>query len=83
MKWVIKSKHLNEEKKIIGLELQDADGSFDANVRWDGAMEIHIHSITEEYNQIADTIHTSDIDGLIAKLQGLKKVCVDYLDDWK
>ncbi len=83
MKWIIKSKHLNEDEKIIGLELQDEDGTFDANVRWDGSMEIHIHSITEEDNMVVDTIHTSDIDALINKLEGLKEVCMDYLDDWK
>ncbi|MET3697809.1 hypothetical protein SAMN05877753_104316 [Bacillus oleivorans] len=82
MKWVIKTKHLNDEKRVIGLEVEDEDGTFDANIRWDGSMEIHLHSKTEEGNELNDTIHTSDIDGLISKLEGLKQVCIDYFDNW-
>ncbi|HWO78709.1 MAG TPA: hypothetical protein VNM69_22860 [Bacillus sp. (in: firmicutes)] len=81
MKWVIKTEHVNDEKRVIGLEVEDEDGTFDANIRWDGSMEIHIRSKTEEGNELCDTIHTSDIDGLIAKLEGLKQVCVDYFDN--
>ena len=80
MKWILKSMHKNEEERVIALELEDEDGSFDANVRWDGCMEIHIRSKTEEDNVIIDTIHTCDIDGLITKLQGLKQACLDHLD---
>lgn len=80
MKWMVKSKHTNEEEQIIALELEDGDGTFDANVRWDGCMEIHIRSKTEEDNILVDTVHTCDIDGLINKLQGLKQVCLDYFD---
>lgn len=83
MKWVMKAKHTNEEERVIALELEDEDGTFDANVRWDGCMEIHIRSKTEEDNVLVDTIHTCDIDGLITKMQGLKQACLEYLDDWK
>lgn len=82
MKWNIKAKHLNDEKRVIGLEVEDEDGSFDANIRWDGGMEIHLHSTTEENVEFHDTIHTYDLDGLIEKLQGLRSVCVDYFSDW-
>jgi hypothetical protein len=80
MKWTIKARHTNEEEKLVALELEDEDGTFDANVRWDGCMEIHIRSITEEDNVLVDTIHTCDIDGLISKLQGLKETCLDYFE---
>jgi hypothetical protein len=83
MRWVIKAKHFNDEDRIIGLELEDADGTFDANIRWDGSMEVHIRSITEEDNLVVDTIHTYDIEGLITKLDGLNQLCTDYFDDWK
>ncbi|WP_047150617.1 hypothetical protein [Aneurinibacillus tyrosinisolvens] len=83
MNWVIKSKHKNEEERTIALELEDQDGTFDANIRWDGCMEIHIRSKTEEDNVLVDTIHTCDIDGLISKLEGLKQACLHYLDDFK
>ncbi|KAA9022880.1 hypothetical protein [Niallia endozanthoxylica] len=83
MKWIIKSKHLNDENKVIGLEVEDEEGIFDANLRWDGFMEIHIPSITEENNDLKDTIRTYDIDELITKLSGLRQVCVDHFDNRK
>jgi hypothetical protein len=82
MNWIIKSKHLNDENRVIGLEVEDEDGNFDANIRWDGSMEIHMRSITEEDNDLNDTIHTSDIDGLVNKLESLKQVCLDYFVNW-
>ncbi|WLD93813.1 hypothetical protein [Alkalihalobacillus sp. AL-G] len=82
MKWVIKSKHVNDEDKVIAVELEDEDGSFNANIRWDGSMEIHIQSLTEENNYLVDTIHTYDLEGLITKLEGLNALCMDYFDDW-
>ncbi|HZG71511.1 MAG TPA: hypothetical protein VEY51_08225 [Chondromyces sp.] len=83
MDWIIKSKHLNDEKTVIGLEVADKDGTLDANIRWDGSMEIHIYSVTEEGNKLNDTIHTSDIGGLIAKLEGIKQVYSDYFPNEK
>jgi hypothetical protein len=83
MNWNIKTIHLNDEKTVIGLEVEDEDGTFDANIRWDGSMEIHIQSITEEDNKLNDVIHTSDIDGLISKLEGLRNVCLDHFVNWK
>lgn len=80
MKWIIKSEHKNEDDRVIALELEDEDGSFDANVRWDGCMEIHIRSKTEEGFELADTIHTCDLEGLIAKLQGLQQACLAHFD---
>lgn len=82
MNWIIKAKHLNDENKVIGLEVEDKEGIFDANLRWDGFMEINIRSKTEENNVLEDTIHTSDINGLITKLSGLRQVCVDHFDNW-
>ncbi|WP_223881986.1 hypothetical protein [Niallia endozanthoxylica] len=68
---------------MIGLEVEDEDGMLDANIRWDGLMEIHLQSITEENNEWKDTIHTYDIDALITKLNGLRQVCFDHFDNWK
>lgn len=82
MKWVLKSKHKNVEERTIALELQDEDGTFDANVRWDGCMEIHLRSKTEEDNVLVDTIHTCDLEGLITKLQGLQQACFDHFEEW-
>ncbi|MDQ0255662.1 hypothetical protein J2S74_003044 [Evansella vedderi] len=82
MNWIIKAKHLNDEKKVIGLEIEDEDGTFDANIKWDGSMEINIKSRTEENVTLTDTIHTYDIDGLIYKLESLKQTCYDYFDGW-
>lgn len=82
MNWVIKGKHLNADKKLIGLELEDKEGTFDANIRWDGSMEINLKYKTEDQKVLVDTIHTSDIDGLITKLSSLKRTCTDYFEDW-
>jgi len=82
MKWIIKSKHVNDEDHIIGIEVEDEEGMFDANIRWDGYMEIHIQSKTEENNEWKDTIHTYDIDALITKLNGLKQAAIDHIDNW-
>lgn len=78
MQWIIKSKHLNANKEVIALEVENRDGSLDANIRWDGSMEIHLRSITEENNSLNDSIHTSDINGLITKLEGLKQLFLDH-----
>jgi hypothetical protein len=83
MNWIIKSKHVNGENIVVGLEVEDEEGIIDANIRWDGLMEIHVRSVTEENNELNDTIHTYDIDGLITRLSGLKQVCLDHFENWK
>lgn len=81
MKWVIKAKHLNAERKLVGLEVEDDTGTFDANIKWDGSIEINMKSKTEENNVIVNTIQTYDLDGLITKLESLKQTCRDYFED--
>ncbi|MCD8511369.1 MAG: hypothetical protein LRY73_16915 [Bacillus sp. (in: Bacteria)] len=80
MKWVIKAKHLNAEKEIVGLEIEDDSGTFDANIKWDGSIQINMKQKTEENAVIVNTIQTYDIDGLITKLESLKQTCRDYFD---
>ena len=84
--WVIKTEHKREGGGTAALELESEDGKFDANVRWDGCMEIHVYSITEESRELEATFHTCDLKGFIEKLQSLDGVCADLFDDssyWK
>ncbi|KPC99488.1 hypothetical protein LR69_02330 [Geobacillus sp. BCO2] len=78
MVWVIKTKHENDQGETVGLELESEDGWLDANVRWDGCMEIHLHLVTEEGRELSDTLHTCDLQGLIERLQSLDSVCRSF-----
>ncbi|MFC4769174.1 hypothetical protein [Effusibacillus consociatus] len=78
--WQVTNQHLGDNGQTVAIELHDPDGWFDANVRWDGCMEIHLHSKTEEGTKLTDTIHTCDIDGLIEKLRDLKQISQEYFD---
>ncbi|MFL0575044.1 hypothetical protein ACH0BK_29170 [Priestia megaterium] len=79
--WVIKTEHRREGGGTVALELESEDGKFDINVRWDGCMEIHVYSITEESRELEDTFHTCDLNGFIEKLQSLNEVCLDYFGE--
>ena len=79
--WVIKAEHRREGGGTVALELESEDGKFDVNVRWDGCMEIHVYSITEESRELEDTFHTCDLNGFIEKLQSLNGVCWDYFGE--
>jgi hypothetical protein len=76
--WIIKTKHKGEDGITVALELKSEDGKFDVNVRWDGCMEIHIYSVTEENRELNDTFHTCDLNGFVAKLQSLNGVCAEF-----
>lgn len=80
-KWVIKAKHKREDGGTAALELETEDQTFDVNVRWDGCMEIHVYSTTEEDRKLADTFHTCDLNRFIGILQSLQEVCLDYFGD--
>ncbi|MBB6282495.1 MULTISPECIES: hypothetical protein [Geobacillus] len=80
MVWVIKAKHENGDGETAALELESEDGWLDANVRWDGCMEIHLYSVTEEGRELSDTFHTCDLQGLIERLQSLDAVCRSFFE---
>ncbi|ARA96760.1 MULTISPECIES: hypothetical protein [Geobacillus] len=85
MVWVIKAKHESEDGKTTALELESEDGWLDANVRWDGCMEIHLYSVTEEGREWSDTFRTCDLQGLIEQLQSLDALCQSFFesqDNW-
>jgi hypothetical protein len=75
MNWNIKTKHQREDGGLVALELESMDKTLDVNVRWDGCMEIHIYSVTEENRSIQDTLHTCDIRGLTEIFISLNQVC--------
>ncbi|AJY75454.1 hypothetical protein [Paenibacillus beijingensis] len=80
--WIIKTEHQrNEDGGTVALELESDDKLLDVNVRWDGCMEIHVYSITEENRQLKDTFHTCDIKGFIDALHSLDRVCQDYFGE--
>ncbi|WP_199620783.1 hypothetical protein [Paenibacillus alkalitolerans] len=81
MLWNIKTKHTREDGGTVALELESADQTFDVNVRWDGCMEIHVYTVTEEDRQLKDTFHTCDIGGFIESLKSLNAVCADYFNE--
>lgn len=69
--WQVTKSHLGENGQPVAIEVEDPDGWLHANVRWDGCMEIHLHTKTEEGNVRRDVIHTCDLPGLIDKLSQL------------
>jgi hypothetical protein len=79
--WVVSSEHKTDDGGNAAIELSDEDGSFRANVRWDGCMQVWIHSTTEEGNEQIDTLHTCDLNSLIEKLQELKQACCGRFDN--
>lgn len=77
--WIIKTVHKRDEDGgTTALELESDDNRFDVNIRWDGCMEIHVYSVTEENRDLHDTFHTCDLKGFIESLQTLDAVCQDY-----
>ncbi|MGZ6524026.1 MAG: hypothetical protein ACXVDB_02900 [Tumebacillaceae bacterium] len=89
--WEITKQHMGENGATVAVELQDPDGWFDANVRWDGMMELHVyHNVpkgekNERGDQFIDTLHLADIDGMIRRLEELKAVCqhlFDFRNSW-
>lgn len=80
MEWNIKTRHQREDGGTVALELESMDQTFDANVRWDGCMEIHVYTVTEEDRQLNDTIHSCDIVGFIERLQSLSMACAHFFD---
>jgi hypothetical protein len=85
--WTIKARHLRDaDGGTAALELETEDGRLDVNVRWDGCMEIHVYSVSEENRELSDTFHTCDLNGLIETLTSLDQVCRDYFGEgsyWK
>lgn len=81
MNWIIKTEHKRDDGGTVALELETEDRQFDVNVRWDGCMEIHVYSTTEENRTLADTFHTCDLNGFIESLQSLSAVCLQYFEE--
>jgi hypothetical protein len=79
--WVIKTEHKNGDGGTAALELETEDGRFDVNVRWDGCMEIHVYSVTEEDRKLHDTLHTCDLKGLIERMQEIDGICHEFFDE--
>ncbi|WP_018132321.1 hypothetical protein [Effusibacillus pohliae] len=78
--WIVKQQHKRDDGESVAIELEHSDGWMDANVRWDGCMEIHLRTKTEEGHGMTGTVHTCDIDGLIEKLQQVKQISQEYFD---
>jgi hypothetical protein len=77
--WTIKARHVRDaDGGTAALELETADKRLDVDVRWDGCMEIHVYSVTEENRQLSDTFHTCDLKGFIEILSSLDQACQDY-----
>ncbi|MFD2974065.1 hypothetical protein [Peribacillus deserti] len=72
--------HKREDGGIAAIELESEDGKMDVNARWDGCMEIHLFSVTEENRKLMDIIHTCDLKGLIGNLQSLDSVCTEFFE---
>jgi hypothetical protein len=90
--WEITKEHMGEDGATVAAELQDPDGWFDANVRWDGLMELHVYHNVPKGEQntsgdsFMDTLHLADIDGFIQRLQELQAVCqhlFDFRNSWQ
>jgi hypothetical protein len=77
--WIIKTEHKRDEDGgTAALELETDDKRLDVNVRWDGCIEIHVYSVTDENRELNDTFHTCDLNGFINALQTLNHVCQDH-----
>lgn len=78
--WNLTNLHVAEDGRVVAVELKNREGWCDANVRWDGCMEIHLRTVTEEGNEQRDTLHTCDLDGLIEQLQELKQISQQFFN---
>ncbi|TJY43998.1 hypothetical protein E5161_00955 [Cohnella pontilimi] len=79
--WTIKARHVRDaDGGTAALELETEDRRLDVNVRWDGCMELHVYSVTEENRELHDTFHTCDLVGFIEALHSLNEVCRHYFD---
>lgn len=90
--WEVTRQHLGENGENVAIELQDPNGYFDANVRWDGMIELHVYHNVPKGEKNAggdghiDTLHLADLDDFIVRLQELKEIgqeFFDYQDVWK
>jgi hypothetical protein len=80
--WTIKARHVRDaDGGTAALELQTEDNRLNVNVRWDGCMEIHVYSVTEENRELQDTFHTCDLVGFVEALQSLNEVCRNYFNE--
>lgn len=80
--WTIKTRHVRDvDGGTAALELQTEDKLLDVNVRWDGCMEIHVYSLTEENRELKDMFHTCDLKAFIEALTSLDQVCQDYFGE--
>jgi hypothetical protein len=79
--WIIKTEHTREDGGTVALELESEDGQFDVNVRWDGCMEIHVYSVTEENRELNDTFHTCDLKEFMETLKSLHGVCQEFFGE--
>jgi hypothetical protein len=79
--WNIKTRHQREDGGTVALELESEDGKFDVNARWDGCLEIHVFSITEEQRELHDTFHTCDLRGFMENLTSLNHVLADFFGE--
>ncbi|MFD2614894.1 hypothetical protein [Paenibacillus gansuensis] len=80
--WRIKARHVRDaDGGTAALELESEDGRLDVNVRWDGCMEIHVFSQTEENRELSDTFHTCDLKGFIEAMSSLDQTCRDYFKE--
>lgn len=84
--WEVTKQHLGENGEHVAVELQDPDGWFDVNVRWDGLMELHVyHNVpkgerNERGDQFMDTLHLADLAAFIDRLQELQLICQEMFD---
>jgi hypothetical protein len=84
--WEVTKIHRGEDDTTLAIELQDPDGWFDANIRWDGLLELHLyHNVPKgetnpDGDQQIDTLHLADLDAFIDRLRELRQVAQDLLD---
>ncbi|WP_409299860.1 hypothetical protein [Peribacillus sp. SCS-155] len=79
--WIIKTKHQREDGGTAAIELESKDGRFDINARWDGCIEVHVYSVTEENRKLHDTFHTCDLKDFIESLNSLPPVLSEFFED--
>ncbi|TCP54469.1 hypothetical protein EV586_10487 [Tumebacillus sp. BK434] len=84
--WEVTRQHLGENGENVAIELQDPNGYFDANVRRDGMIELHLyHNVPKgETNArgdgYRDTLHLADLEDFIVRLQELKQFAQEFFD---
>lgn len=83
--WEVTNIHQGEDGTNLAVEVQDPDGFFDANVRWDGLLELHVyHNVPKGERNPAgdghiDTLHLANLSAFIRRLQELEAICSDLL----